>query len=210
MKPLNKITKKIFTNVKTSLSLVLINKKWYKRSKEPKLRTKWIINKYGKLHALFHTIRYGNDFISLELVDILIKENVIFSRYLAQRLLLQFGQTDEILIRLKLQHEDNSDNNNINNNNQKISKYYRNPWASNIPMDVFAALLEEARSQYGPDLPLKGDDIETFHYLTGGPLAIDLAPKKSNENIEQIKDLILNKKICTISSTTNDPIRRLD
>ena len=59
---------------------------------------------------------------------------------------------------------------------------------------VFIALLEEARSQYGIDLPLKGNDIETFHFLTGGPLAIDSAPKKLNDNIEEIKDLILNKK----------------
>src|SRR6185369_17510386 len=70
----------------------------------------------------------------------------------------------------------------------------RNPWASNIPVSVFVALLKEAREQYDGDLPLKGNDIEAFHFLTGGPLAIDLAPKKLEENLEKIKDLILNKK----------------
>jgi len=55
-------------------------------------------------------------------------------------------------------------------------------------------LLKEARELYGPDLPLKGNDIESFHFLTGGPLPINLAPGKLNENLEGIKDLILNKK----------------
>ena len=114
-----------------------------------------------------------------------------------QRLLLQFGKRDNNLIELKIQNDININNNN-NDMDQEISKasqkYYKNPWASNIPVAVFIALLKEAKLQYGENLPLKGNDIEMFHFLTGGPLGIDLAPKKLIENLEKIKDLILNKK----------------
>src|SRR5690349_20828639 len=87
-----------------------------------------------------------------------------------------------------------TNNNDMDQGISKASqKYYRNPWASNIPVAVFVALLKEAKLQYGESLPLKGNDIEMFHFLTGGPLAIYLAPKMLMENLEKIKDLILNK-----------------
>ena len=64
-----------------------------------------------------------------------------------------------------------------------------------FPLDVFVILLKEAYSQYDvAETPLKGNDLEKFHFLTGGPLAIDLAPNRLEENLERIKDLILNKK----------------
>ena len=42
---------------------------------------------------------------------------------------------------------------------------------------MFIALLKEAKLQYGKDLPLKEDDVESFHFLISGPLPIDSAPK---------------------------------
>ena len=94
MDPLNRVAKRIFINNKSPLSLILTSKKWYKVSKESKLRAKWILYNYGKAHALFHAIRFGHNFISPTLVDILIKKKAILSRYLAQRLFLQFGRRE--------------------------------------------------------------------------------------------------------------------
>src|SRR6185369_13009478 len=107
----------IFINTKFPISLILTDKSWHKISKNSKVRANWIIKNYGKAHSLFYAIRYSHNFISLELVDLLIKENVILSRYLVQRLLLQFGKIDDSLIELKIQNDINVNNINVNNNN---------------------------------------------------------------------------------------------
>ncbi|CAJ0648939.1 4310_t:CDS:2, partial [Entrophospora sp. SA101] len=49
------------------------------------------------------------------------------SRYFIQRLLLQYGQEDEGLIKLRLQG---------NNNDKAFQKGIKTPWSSDIPMDV--------------------------------------------------------------------------
>src|SRR6266511_5858171 len=120
-----KIKKHIFINPKNPLTLILNNKEWLEISKEPETRAVLVIKQYGSAHALFHTIRFGFKFISLELVRILIeKEDAILSRYFAQRLLLQFGKADMTLVSLRLKNDINNNNNNhinINNNNNNTT-----------------------------------------------------------------------------------------
>ena len=52
-----------------------------------------------------YTISHYSSWRCIHIFEILIEKRAILSRYLAQRLLLQFGQVDERLIRLKLQNE---------------------------------------------------------------------------------------------------------
>lgn len=114
------IKENIFIFTPKPLFLILLDKKWYEISCESRIRAKWVIQNYGKANALFHAIRFGEHFISMELVIFLItEEKVILSRYLAQRLLLQFGKTDDTLIELKFRNDVNItiNNNNIINNN---------------------------------------------------------------------------------------------
>ena len=63
-----------------------------------------------------------------------------------------------------------------------------------IPFDVFVMLLNEAEARFGPNLFLKGNDIEKFHFLTGGQLPINQASEKIKTNLKEIQDLIVNQK----------------
>src|SRR5207248_9426603 len=74
---------------------------------------------------------------------------------------------------------------------QKIIKI---PWAPNISFDVFITLLNEAEARFGSNAPLKDNDIEKFHLLTGGQLPIEQASKRIKDNLEEIRDLIVNQK----------------
>src|SRR5439155_25844415 len=111
-------------------------------------------------------------------------------------LLLQYVQYDEESIKLKLQ-DNNNDNNSQELDQEKFEafqKNIKNPWASEIPFDVFIILLNEAKARFGPDLSLMGNDIENFHFLTSEHLSIDQASKKIKDNLEEIRDLIVNQK----------------
>ena len=55
-------------------------------------------------------------------------------------------------------------------------------------------LLNEAEASFGPNVPLKGNDIEKFYFLSFGKLPIDQASKKIKDNLEEIQDLIVNQK----------------
>ncbi|CAJ0650228.1 13887_t:CDS:2 [Entrophospora sp. SA101] len=54
--------------------------------------------------------------------------------------------------------------------------------------------MEGSRRWVGPDFCLRSNDLELFHYLTGGNLAIKVAEKVLNKNLKLIEDLILEKR----------------
>jgi hypothetical protein len=181
----------IFKFVKTPISLVLTNRKWYIISQDPQARAEWLIYKYGRGHALFHAIRLG-DFITEDVVQALLSRNAIISRYFIQRLLMHFGNYDERLIELKIQ-------NNVNQVDfdriRAFQKKLHSPWASNLPLPILTKLMTEGYNSLNDDnLATKGNDMELFHFLSAGPLVINFAPQQLLQNLNEIKDLILNKK----------------
>jgi type IV secretory pathway TrbF-like protein len=62
----------IFRYVSTPISLILINRNWYSTSQDSHARAEWLIYKYGRENALFHAIRLGNNFITVEVVQVLL------------------------------------------------------------------------------------------------------------------------------------------
>ena len=186
----------IYKHVEQPISLILVNKEFHQLCIHPVTKSKWALANFGKIHALFFAISLGKTFITVDVIKSLLALKVNFSRYFIQRLLLQYGQYDEGLIQLKLR--DNNNNNFQETDQDKFKAFQKTikgvPWASDIPFDVFITLLNEAESRFGPNLPLKGNDIEKFHFLSGGQLPINQAFKKIKDNLEEIRDLIVNQK----------------
>uniref|UniRef100_U9U891 Uncharacterized protein n=1 Tax=Rhizophagus irregularis (strain DAOM 181602 / DAOM 197198 / MUCL 43194) TaxID=747089 RepID=U9U891_RHIID len=94
----NELKVEIFRYVFTPIALVLLNCNWHSTFQDPHVRAEWIIYKYGRAHALFHAIRLGNHFVTVEVVQILAKKAIIL-RYFMQRLMIQFGTYDPKLIK---------------------------------------------------------------------------------------------------------------
>ncbi|CAG8597850.1 1736_t:CDS:1 [Paraglomus brasilianum] len=139
----------------------------------------WLLCQYGRTHALFHAVRIGN-FINSEVVERLLEEGAQISRYFAQRMVLGFGKFDKTLIDLKQSHN--------------VVTHYRsgNLWASNLPINVYTQLLRKAYERFeGNSMPIRGNDMEYFYYLSAGPLVISQARKKLEENLAEIRMLIL-------------------
>src|SRR6266511_1460479 len=111
----------IIKYVSKPMSLVLLNRNWYSTSQDPHTRAEWLIYKYGRAHALFHAVRLGNTFITVDVVQSLLAKKALISRYFVQRLVIQFGTYDPKLIEMKMKY-------NMYNMNVYIPK---NPWASN-------------------------------------------------------------------------------
>ncbi|PKY45542.1 hypothetical protein RhiirA4_542680 [Rhizophagus irregularis] len=189
---LHEIRSEIFKFIDTPISLILTDRKWYAVSQDPHVRGEWLIYKYGRSHALFHGVRLGNDFLTLDVVQALLARNAMISRYFVQRLLMHFGSYDEKLIELKIQHNVNQiDFDRI----RAFQKKLRCPWASNLPLPIFTKLITEGYNTLSDhDLVMKGNDMELFHFLSAGPLVINDAPQKLLQNLNNIEDLILNKK----------------
>jgi hypothetical protein len=103
----NELRIEIFKQIDKPKSLSLANRDWYEVSRDPHARAEWLIFKYGRAHALFHAVRLGNNFTTIEVVQALLSRNVILSRYFVQRLLMHFGSYDEKLIELKIEHNVN-------------------------------------------------------------------------------------------------------
>ncbi|RGB29402.1 hypothetical protein C1646_322062 [Rhizophagus diaphanus] len=192
MQPLYELNIEFFKFVHTPLPLILTNRQWYTISKDPHARAEWLINKYGLAHALFHAVRLGNSFITPEVIQALLSKKAILSRYFVQRLLMHFGNYDEKLIELKIEHNVNQvDFDRI----RAFQKKLQSPWASNLPLPIFTKLITEGYSILNDqELATKGNDMELFHFLSAGPLVINFAPQKLLQNINEIKDLIINKK----------------
>ena len=109
---------------------------------------------------------------------------------------MHFGKYDQNLIELKIKHNVGQlDADRI----RTFQKIIKSPWASNLPISVFAYLLEEgckqlANSNNNESLPLKGNDMELFHFLSAGPHVINYAPGMLRKNLKYIEDLILLHK----------------
>ncbi|RIA84691.1 hypothetical protein C1645_808657 [Glomus cerebriforme] len=202
MDPFNEIRIRIFCYVDTPLSLMLSNSLWKVISQDPQIRAEWLITKYGRAHALFHSIRLGSNFLTLDVIKCLISKKAILSRYFMQRLLLQYGQHDQRLMELKISY-----NNNISQvvNIEKLracQQMLNRNWASDLSSSVFNYLMEHSFKIYGINLMLKGNDMELLHFLSAGPLIITSATEKLQKNINEIKDLILNKKFIPFPPAT--------
>ncbi|RGB40231.1 hypothetical protein C1646_753605, partial [Rhizophagus diaphanus] len=123
---LHEIRSEIFKFIDTPISFILTDRKWYAVSQDPHARGEWLIYKYGRSHALFHDVRLGNDFLTLDVVQALLARNALISRYFIQRLLMQFGSYDDKLIERKIQHNVNQiDFDRIRDFKNKL----RSPWA---------------------------------------------------------------------------------
>jgi hypothetical protein len=188
----HEIRSEIFKLLDTPIPLILTDRKWHAISKDPHVRGEWLICKYGRTHALFHAVRLGNDFLTVDVVQALLARKALISRYFIQRLLMQFGSYDEKLIELKIQHNVNQfDFDRIRAFQRKL----RFPWASNLPLSIFTKLITEGYNTFNEnDFVIKGNDMELFHFLTAGPLVINDAPRKLLQNLNDIEDLILNNK----------------
>jgi hypothetical protein len=184
----NELKVEIFRYVSTPMSLVLLNRNWYSTSQDSHTRAEWLVYKYGRAHALFHAVRLGNNFITVEVVQALLAKKAILSRYFAQRLIMQFGTCDPKLIEMRTKYNINVD---IPN---------ENPWASGLSLPVFIKFITEAVNVLKDDIAFKGNDMELFHYLTAGTLAINQAPQSLSKNLGGIEDLILNKKFVPFPS----------
>jgi hypothetical protein len=71
----------ILRHVPTPMSLILLNRNWYTTSQDPRARAEWLVHKYGRGHALFHAIKLGNSFVSVEVVEAFLAKKAIISRY---------------------------------------------------------------------------------------------------------------------------------
>jgi len=172
MKLLYEINVEIFKYVETPISLALTNRNWYYISQDPHARAKWLLFKYGRAHALFHAVRLGNKFLTITVCKCLIEQRkAILSRYFLQKLMVYNIKFNPKLL----------------NDNQKI-------WGGDIEVEVFNYITHKAFNLYKNEMYINGNDIESLHYLTGGPLAIASTLPQIIKNIDDIKDLILEKK----------------
>ncbi|CAG8443383.1 8366_t:CDS:1 [Scutellospora calospora] len=70
--------------------------------------------------------------------------------------------------------------------------------------------MNEAYMIYGDSLYIKGNDMELFHFLTGGPQNIIFAPVTIHKNIEKIKKLILEYKFAPFPLRNRNSTREED
>ncbi|GBC04912.1 hypothetical protein RclHR1_05940003 [Rhizophagus clarus] len=173
----SELKSEIFKYVSTPIALVLLNRNWLLASQNSHTRAEWLIYKYGRAHALFHAIRLGKNFVTVEVIQVLLAKKAIISRYFVQRLIMQFGLTDPKLGELRAKY------------NMSTSK--NNGWASNLELPVFIKLIIEATKD---DIAIRGNDLELFHHLTAGAQTINQAPSILFKNLQSIEDLIINKK----------------
>ena len=99
---------------------------------------------------------------------------------------------DSRLIDLKLTHNMGT----LDPDRKKsIQNKIRSPWASNLSFDVYSRILKEGHDRFdGNDIPIRGNDMESFYYLSAGPLVISQARTKLKENKKEIKTLIRRYK----------------
>ncbi|CAG8717961.1 15304_t:CDS:1, partial [Acaulospora morrowiae] len=121
-----KLIGEIIKYVECPLNLIKTCKIIHKVSSIPWVRAEWAIIKFGRAHVLFHAVRLGPNFINVEVVDKILENGGVLSRYFIQRLVMHFGRYDKKLIELKIEHNIGQiDADRIRNFQQKI----KSPWA---------------------------------------------------------------------------------
>ncbi|CAG8636237.1 222_t:CDS:1, partial [Scutellospora calospora] len=170
--------------------------------KNENARAAWIIQNYVRAHALFHAVRLGPSFISVSVAQAIITKRGILSRYFIQKLLIHYGSYDLKLIEKKISH-------NVGQFDiRSLEKKSHKPWGSDLQLSVFTYNLSVAKSQFETsELCIKGNDMELFHFPSGGPHPISDAPDILKKNFNAIKDLILHMKFIPFPPR---PIRQRD
>ncbi|CAJ0756780.1 6437_t:CDS:1, partial [Entrophospora sp. SA101] len=132
-------------NILVEASFARANKSWLKTAKDPESRCYWLINRYGKAHSLFFAVYFGPSFISVDLVNCALKNDVILSQYFLQVLKKCCGGYDERLIELRSDYSD-----------------FEKLWGSDLPLDVYEKLLAEGNRRWNENFCLNGNDLEKF------------------------------------------------
>ncbi|CAG8615423.1 8182_t:CDS:2, partial [Paraglomus brasilianum] len=178
----------IILHLRNPTSLARCSREWNNIVNLPSTKSKWLIGRHGRTHALFHAVRMGEPFINLDVVECLFAQKAHISRYFIQRLVLGFGKCDSRLIDLKLTHNMGAL---VPGRRKSIQNKIRSPWASNLSFDVYSRILKEGHDRFdGNDIPIRGNDMESFYYLSAGPLVINQARTKLKKNKKEIKTLI--------------------
>ncbi|CAG8498629.1 5286_t:CDS:2 [Cetraspora pellucida] len=94
----------IFKYVNNPKPLALCSRIWSVIARDSQARAEWIIYNFGRAQALFHAIRLGPSFINLSVAQAIIARRGILSRYMIQKLLMNYGNYDKKLIELKIAH----------------------------------------------------------------------------------------------------------
>ncbi|CAG8551808.1 4013_t:CDS:1 [Paraglomus brasilianum] len=178
----------IILHLSNPTPLARCSRAWYATVNSPATKARWLTWRYGETHALFHAVRMGEPFINVGVVECLFAQKAHLSRYFIQRVMLGFGKYDCRLIDLKLTHNVRP----LDLDRKKIiQSKIRSPWASNLSFDVFSRILKEGHDRFdGNNMPVRGNDMESFYYLSAGPLVISEARKKLQDNINEIERLI--------------------
>src|SRR6266511_4740034 len=119
----------IYKHIRYPISLILVNKKFHWLCTHSVVKSTWALTNFGRIHVLFYAILLGKTFITVDVVKSLLALKANFSRYFVQRLLLQYGQYSEELMKLKLQ-DNNNDNNSQELDQEKFKTFLKTPWAS--------------------------------------------------------------------------------
>ncbi|CAG8464906.1 5063_t:CDS:2 [Scutellospora calospora] len=180
----NEILCYIFKYNRDLLNTMLTCKK-FNNIIDHQFKADWIIYHYGKLHVLFYAIILPK-FIDMKTVKSIVKKGGIISRYFMQKLLIAFGKEDSVLHEQKL----------IGNPDMKKEIN----WCNDLSVSIFCYLLDEAMKLYDNDLYLKGNDMELFHFLTGGPHFIKTAFDIIEKNFKEIERLIKEFKFAPFPS----------
>ncbi|CAG8751456.1 8164_t:CDS:2, partial [Cetraspora pellucida] len=176
---LDEILIHVFKYIKPLIYVILTCKTFLNISKDSYFRTIWIFSQYGKPHALFYAVKLGPRFINVDIAR-LISEKIGISRYFIQRLTLVFGLVDHTLLKYK--------------GGVTISPDMIKKWGYNLPFDVYMYFFNKGHLLYGKDLLIKGNDIERFHFESGGYLNINEARIHFQSHIDYIKILISDYK----------------
>ncbi|CAG8755371.1 17113_t:CDS:2, partial [Funneliformis caledonium] len=75
------------------------------------------------------------------------------------------------------------------------------PWAYNVRLDTLFSILKQGEVQYGEELTLRGNDMDKFYHLSGGPFLLMNSHTLLIKNLEEIKKLIINKKFIPFPPT---------
>ncbi|CAG8579754.1 239_t:CDS:1 [Paraglomus occultum] len=79
----------IASHVETPFVLGCCSRNWHKIVNLPYTKYRWILNKYGFIHALFHAVRIGKPLFNLDVAELVLR-NAHNSRHFVQRLKLAY------------------------------------------------------------------------------------------------------------------------
>lgn len=170
----------IFIRIDQPLAFMLSHRLFYPISRDPLIRTRWIIYRYGKAHAFFYAIKLGPSFITDKVAEQMLKSKAVLSQYFLQRLHMQIGAFDYELDTLRIA---NIPGLKVNKGNREV------PWGSNIPLSVYMTLIKGGEISHSP-LFLNSNDFELFHHYTAGSASISDAAKQILENSNTITDYL--------------------